>query len=394
MPSHREDRVLVLAPLGKDASLARDVLCRAGIVAEICAGSEDLSEALDSGAGCLLATQEALAPGLVTRLLDALHAQPPWSDLPLVLLVTGGAEAPADLRSTIPLVQQTNVSLLERPVRIATLLSVVQAALRARRRQYEVRDLLLARARAEEAEHEARLIAEDAVRIRDEFLSSVAHDLRNPLTAIKAYAQILRHQARTGSLQADVLVQGLLKIEGVVAKATTQIDELLDLARLQGGQPLELNKGATDLVGLSRQVAAQYQLAGGEHNIRVDTKVAQLVGMWDAIRLERVIGNLLSNAIKYSPEGGEISLEVGWEERAGTICGILVVRDQGIGIPESELPHISERFYRASNTRGRMVGTGLGLAGVRQIIEQHGGSMSVASQEGHGSVFTVRLPMA
>lgn len=394
MPSHHEDRVLVLAPLGKDASLARDVLCRAGIVAEICAGSEDLSEALDAGAGCLVATQEALSPGLVARLLDVLHSQPPWSDLPLVLLVTGEAEAPADLRSTIPLVEQTNVSLLERPVRIATLLSVVQAALRARRRQYEVRDLLLARARAEESEHEARIIAEDAVRIRDEFLSSVAHDLRNPLTAIKAYAQILRQQARTGSVPADALVQGLLKIEGVVAKATTQIDELLDLARLQADQPLELNKGATDLVGLGRQVAAQYQQAGGEHHLRVDTKVPQLVGIWDAIRLERVLGNLLSNAIKYSPEGGEIAVEVGREEGEETPWAILAVRDQGIGIPESERPQIFERFYRASNARGRVVGTGLGLAGVRQIIEQHGGSISVASREGHGSVFTVRLPTA
>ncbi len=98
--------------------------------------------------------------------------------------------------------------------------------------------------------------------------------------------------------------------------------------------------------------------------------------------------------MKYSPQGGQITVEVGREEEAGDTWAVLVVRDQGIGIPESELPNIFERFYRASNARGRVSGTGLGLAGVRQIVEQHGGSVSVASEEGCGATFAVRLPAA
>ena len=208
MHSDHEDRVLVVAPIGKDASLAGNVLRNAGIDAEACAGPVDLGEALSSGAGCLMLTQEALSPPFVEWLLDSLDTQPPWSDLPLVLLVSGGAEPPESLSPATPLVQRTNASILERPIRIATLLSVVWAALRARRRQYEVRDLLLARARAEEAEHEARLVAEEAVRIRDEFLSSVAHDLRNPLTAIKAHSQILQRQCRVGAVKEDNACRG------------------------------------------------------------------------------------------------------------------------------------------------------------------------------------------
>jgi signal transduction histidine kinase len=393
MHSDHEERVLVVAPIGKDASLAGDVLRNAGIAAEACAGPADLGEALSSGAGCLLLTQEALSPPFVEWLLDSLDTQPPWSDLPLVLLVSGGAEPPESLSPTTPLVQRTNASILERPIRIATLLSVVWAALRARRRQYEVRDLLLARARAEEAEHEARLVAEEAVRIRDEFLSSVAHDLRNPLTAIKAHSQILQRQCRVGAVKEDNLVQGLAKIVGVVARASAQIDGLLDVARLQAGQPLELNTGPTDLVALTQHVSALYQPTSGRHHIQIDTELPQLVGPWDATRLERVLGNLLSNAKKYSPQGGQITVEVGREEEAGDTWAVLVVRDQGIGIPGAELPNVFERFYRASNARGRASGTGLGLAGVRQIVELHGGNVSVRSEEGRGSAFVVRLPI-
>ncbi len=188
-------------------------------------------------------------------------------------------------------------------------------------------------------------------------------------------------------------MQGLAKIEGVVAKASAQIDGLLDVARLQAGQPLELHTSPIDLVALTQHVSALYQPASGRHHIRVDTELPQPVCRWDATRLERVLGNLLSNAMKYSPQGGQITVEVAREEGAGDTWAVLVVRDQGIGIPESELPNIFERFYRASNARGRVSGTGLGLAGVRQIVEQHGGSVSVAGEEGCGSAFAVRLPV-
>jgi signal transduction histidine kinase len=120
----------------------------------------------------------------------------------------------------------------------------------------------------------------------------------------------------------------------------------------------------------------------------VEATVPALVGRWDGARLERVLLNLLANAVKYSPGGGEISLTVSQEDHWATV----VVRDQGLGIPTADLPHIFERFHRAGNV-GRITGTGIGLAEARQIVEQHGGTITVASQEGSGTTFALQLPL-
>jgi signal transduction histidine kinase len=269
--------------------------------------------------------------------------------------------------------------------------SAVRAALWARRRQYEVRDLLAARLQAEEAERRARAEAEQAVQIRDQFLASIAHDLKNPLTAIKGYAQLLgRQAARSNGPGGDRLVQGLGKIDQMVARTIGQIDELLDVARLRASQSLELNTVPTDLVALVRSVVEQYQQAATGHRIRVETTADEILGVWDANRLERVLANLLANAIKYSEPGSDVEVLVGLDPEG---AASLTVRDRGIGIPAVDLPRLFEPFYRASNAVGRKPGTGLGLAGARHIVEQHGGTIAVESAEGRGSTLTVRLPV-
>jgi signal transduction histidine kinase len=164
---------------------------------------------------------------------------------------------------------------------------------------------------------------------------------------------------------------------------------VLDAARLQEGRPLELDRRPTDLVALARRAAAECQQTTGRHRIRCEAQVPRLVGRWDAARLERVLGNLLDNAVKYSPGGTEITLTVA---RSGATA-VVAVRDRGVGIPAGDLPRVFERFYRGSNVAGRIGGTGLGLAGVKRIVEQHGGTIEVESVEGVGSTFTVRLPL-
>jgi signal transduction histidine kinase len=120
---------------------------------------------------------------------------------------------------------------------------------------------------------------------------------------------------------------------------------------------------------------------------------ADPVGNWDAARLARVLDNLLSNAIKYSPGGGEITVEVAEEDQEnGSRMAAVRVRDRGLGIPAAEMQHVFERFFRAANV-GAIGGTGLGLAGSRRLVEQHGGTLSAESREGTGSTFTLRLPI-
>ncbi len=234
----------------------------------------------------------------------------------------------------------------------------------------------------------------DLERQKDDFLASVAHDLRNPLTSIKGYADLLRRQIVRADLpNAERVLAGLGQIETSGARMAALIDAVMDLTQLHMGRPLELRRQPTDLVALVRSaVAEQQQLAGGRR-ISLKARSATLIGAWDPARLERVVQNLLSNAIKYSPDGGEVRVTVGQATDSAGAWAVLAVRDRGLGIPPADLPHLFERFHRGGNVVGRIAGTGIGLVSARQIVEQHGGTIAVQSELGKGSTFTIRLPL-
>jgi signal transduction histidine kinase len=224
---------------------------------------------------------------------------------------------------------------------------------------------------------------------REALLAAVAHDLRNPLTSIKGSADLLRRQAAVGRLDPARLDERLSLVSDTASAMSSQIGEMLDLARLRAGRPLDLVRHPTDLVTLAYRVAGQVQQTTDLHTIEIANAVPKVVGEWDSFRLERVVANLLANAIKYSPGGGEIALRIAGEAD----WAVLSVRDWGIGVPAADLERVFERHYRAANVAGRFPGQGLGLASARQIVEQHGGTIAVESREGEGSTFTVRLPL-
>ena len=172
------------------------------------------------------------------------------------------------------------------------------------------------------------------------------------------------------------------------------IDEMMDAAYLRAARQLDLKPGPVDLVGLAAAAVEEAQRTTNRHGITIDTASDSLVGTWDGARLSRVLGNLLGNAIKYSPDGGEILVRLWREEDEHGAWALLAVRDEGVGIPALDLPLLFERFRRGANVAGRFAGTGIGLAGAKQVVEQHGGAISVTSAEGRGATFTVRLPMA
>jgi signal transduction histidine kinase len=236
--------------------------------------------------------------------------------------------------------------------------------------------------------------AQQALRARDRFLATVSHDLRTPLTAIKGYAQVLRRAAaRVADPVGGRLDEGLAHVESTAARMSGMINELLDVARLELGQTLELDLSRVDLTQLVRRAVAAQQVPTERLVVRVEAGAEELVGRWDAPRLERVVENLLSNAEKYSPDGGEIVVRLARQEDASGAWAVLAVEDHGIGVPAADLPHIFDRFYRAANASGRIAGSGLGLAGVRDIVERHGGRVTAESQEGKGSSLAVRLPL-
>jgi signal transduction histidine kinase len=264
-------------------------------------------------------------------------------------------------------------------------ISAIGRDVRERRRLEAERDRLL------EAERVARAAAEAAIKARDEFVAVVSHDLRNPLTALKGHIQMVRRRAARGEVPtAPQLVERLNTIESSIGSLSRQIDELYDATQLQAGRLLDVRPRPTDLVALTRECVARHEEISEAHHIRVETELTELVGNWDTARLERVLANLLSNAIKYTPGGDDILVHVERDDSAA----LVTITDHGLGVPAADLPHIFERYRRASNVGGQIAGSGLGLAGARDIVEQHGGTISVESVEGRGSTFAVRLPLA
>ena len=186
-PERLERRVLVLAPTGKDATLTRAVLGEAGIDCEICGDLRCVTRELERGAAALLLAEEAIASGS-EPLAGIIARQPPWADLPILVLAHRGADSPSVTEAVHTL---GNVTLLERPIRVAALASAVRSALRARDRQYRTRAYLLERDRTARA-------LEEADRRKDEFLATLAHELRNPLAPIRNSLHILRFTACNG----------------------------------------------------------------------------------------------------------------------------------------------------------------------------------------------------
>jgi phycocyanobilin:ferredoxin oxidoreductase len=231
-------------------------------------------------------------------------------------------------------------------------------------------------------------------RQKEEFLATVAHDLKNPLTALGGFVQLLQGRAQRGApLAPDRVVEMTEQMEASTDKMAAMLDELLDLTHLQMGRPLELRRRPTDLVALAREAVTAQQGRTVRHRIRVETRVDRLVGVWDPSRLGRVLDNLLENAIKYSPAGGDVVVRIDQTASADEAWAHIDVVDQGLGIPPADLPHVFERFHRGANVVGRILGTGIGLAGVHHIVAQHGGTVTVESREGVGSAFSVRLPL-
>ncbi len=228
---------------------------------------------------------------------------------------------------------------------------------------------------------------QQSVRTRDDFLTAVAHELKTPLTVVSGAAQLLERRMRTlGVTDPDPNYE---RIRTAVARMSGFIEELLDMLRRQSEPTMALERQPTDLVAIVRRVVSELvHLARGQR-VEIDLESEQVIGEWDPIRLERAIANLLSNAIKYNAPHGRVRIRVGL--RDGT--AFCAVTDEGIGIPDADRARIFERFARGSNVAGKITGSGVGLTIVRQIVEQHGGTIDLTSKVDRGSTFTIRLPL-
>ncbi|HLL50429.1 MAG TPA: PAS domain-containing sensor histidine kinase, partial [Thermomicrobiales bacterium] len=228
--------------------------------------------------------------------------------------------------------------------------------------------------------------------IREEVLTAISHDLRSPLNAIRLHAQSLQRLVRRGETpDLKRLDDGLTSIDTMSMRVAFLLDDVVDIARDRGQQGVPFEPEATDLVELAHRCTDEIRSASGR-DLRVVAEAKPVVGQWDPRGIERVVLNLLTNAVKYSPQGGEVTVHIGRVADEAGSQAKLVVQDEGIGIPAADLPQIFERYRRGRNV-GKIAGTGIGLTGARQIVERHGGTIEVASDEGNGTRVTVRLPL-
>jgi signal transduction histidine kinase len=238
-------------------------------------------------------------------------------------------------------------------------------------------------------EREARAEAEEANRLKDEFLATVSHELRTPLTAIIGWSHMLRH----AGLDEPTVLRGLETIERNAQAQAQLVEDILDVSRIITGK-LRLNIAPVDLTSVVGAALDSVRLAAESKGIRLevtfDPSARRVSG--DASRLQQVVWNLLSNAIKFTEAGGGVGVCL---RREGSDVELLV-RDDGCGVPPDFLPHVFDRFRQADGTSTRLHGgLGLGLSIARQLVELHGGTITASSPgEGRGTTFTVRLPLA
>lgn len=238
-------------------------------------------------------------------------------------------------------------------------------------------------------EQAARAEAEEAVIVRDQFLSLASHELKTPLTALLANEQMLRRRiAREGGLsERNQRSLNLLSTQALRLKDLIEL--MLDVSHIERGQ-LVIDRTLLDLNDLVRRAVEETQLTTERHTIAFNAAPNPLPVRGDALRLEQMLQNLLQNAIKYSPRGGTIAVAC---EQADDMASI-TIRDEGIGIPVAAQEKLFDRFYRASNADPMHIsGMGIGLYVVQEIVRQHGGTITVTSAEGEGSAFTVRVPL-
>src|SRR5690606_14413885 len=224
--------------------------------------------------------------------------------------------------------------------------------------------------------------------MRREFVANVSHELRSPLTSILGYAQTLLEDPPENPEQRQRFLTMIVRDAERMGRL---VDDLLNLSRIESGQAAPRFEGV-NLHNLVGRVLTQLRDQAAHNQVRLLNDVpVDLRAECDPVQIEQVVYNLVLNGVQYTPPGGEVAVA----GRHGSGTAILVVRDTGIGIPPADLPRIFERFYRVDKARSRATGgTGLGLSIVKHIVDAHGGRVSVESQVGHGTAFTVELPVS
>jgi signal transduction histidine kinase len=386
-------RVHVLAPFGKDAVLVSEVLEHSGIPVEVVENASDIARCLNSGAGAAVVAEEALSDEIIEQLGNSVAAQPAWSDFPIIVLTSGGASTPSTemmVRSRAPM---GNITLIERPVRPATLISSVLTAIRSRLRQFEIRDHLEERKHAEEELRRAhdeleslvekrtlalRRLSARLMRVQDEERRRIARDLHDGLGQWLAAAQINVDVALSRTSGSAVPI--LKETRGIIDHAVSSIRTMSYLLH-----PPLLDEAGFDsaarwfIEGLVKRSGIPIKI-DFSHFDGGSSATSKAARMPDGVELAlfRALQEGLTNVHRHagSPRA-EVRFQR-WAERA-----VLEIQDFGRGLPAEVL----ERFQRTGT------GSGVGLAGIRERVKELGGDFTVVS-DSTGTTLRATVPVS
>ncbi len=364
-----EVRILVLAPRGRDAHLIAATLMEDGMSAVVCPGDIALADSLADGAAAAIVAEEALTSEGLAAISEYLAGQPPWSDLPVVVLTSGGHASLATVQKAKELEVLGNITFLERPARPDTLRSSMRAALRARMRQYDMR-------------HRQEML----VRVNadlERFAYSASHDLQEPIRNVAIYTEILA--MRYGKVLDGDGMEFLTNVRAAATRMQTLVHDLLaytQAASITDESPEPCD--ATAALDAVLQNLAPSVPAGG-----AITHASLPLVRIGAVHLQQMFQNLISNAIKYRRDE---PLRVNVSARLSGESWLFSVRDNGIGIAADYREQIFGIFKRL-HTQQQYPGTGIGLAICQRIAERYRGRIWVESELGRGSTFFFTVPV-
>ncbi len=364
--------VLVLAPTFNDSKVAVDVLENVGLSARACKNVTELCANLNDECGAVIVSEEGIDISEIDEFLECLKQQPAWSDIPILLLTSNDVTQAFELFS-----KSGNISLLERPFSRLTLIRSVEVALRARRKQYEVRDLL-------QALNNAKDEAERANLSKTQFLANMSHEIRTPIGAILGFTDLMKNPANAPEENLNYM--------GIVERNSQQllrlIDDILDLSKVEAGK-MTIEQIEFSFAEMLTDFIAVMAFKAGEKGIGfqfdVESKVPDIL-YTDPVRLRQILTNTVGNALKFTDKGS-VEFCVHYEEP----CLKFVVKDTGVGISKEQQSRLFQPFAQAdTSTTRKFGGTGLGLVLSRRLSENLGGKLELQESDPHfGSTFVI-----
>lgn len=367
-------RFLIIAPLGRDAELISSLLNGSGYGTQCLKRIGDISE--NSDVLGLILTDEALARDGLECLRTLMRAQPQWSDLPIVLLTSGPTEPQLAAMASQIRTEIRSLFLLDRPVRMETLISAAQVAYNSRMRQLEVRDAAVKQFQSDEALRNTEKLA-----ITGRLAATLAHEVNNPLEALGNLLFLVENSATIEEARplCRLASQELQRISEIV-------NHTLRFHRASGSPDF------CDLYEVAESALALFRIKLSENRIHAEISGSKTVAYVSGGEVRQAIVNLIGNAVDAMPNGGHLLVRISSTRSYvhGTKYARVSVADTGIGIPISIRPNLFSQFFTTKGSRG----TGLGLWLTRDIVLRNRGQMRFRSRTAHpsGTVFTIYLP--